>query len=57
MVDRLRAMFAGEDVVVFTLPVDIGSVNYGRGVGYDIIEHVPPDDVAAISATDIRGRT
>ena len=33
---------------------DIESVNYGRGVGYDIIEHVPPQDVKEISATKIR---
>ena len=30
------------------------SVNYGRGVGYDIIEHVPPTNVEEISATKIR---
>ena len=33
---------------------DIESVNYGRGVGYDIIEHIPPDDIGNISATKIR---
>ena len=33
---------------------DIESVNYGRGVGYDIIYHEPPTDVAAISGTAIR---
>ena len=33
---------------------DIESVNYGRGVGYDIIEHVPPSDIGEISATKIR---
>ena len=33
---------------------DIESVNYGRGVGYDIIEHIPPTDVGKISATKIR---
>lgn len=33
---------------------DIESVNFGRGVGYDIIEHLPPADVADISATKIR---
>ena len=33
---------------------DIESVNYGRGVGYDIIEHVPPSDISKISATKIR---
>ena len=33
---------------------DICSVEFGRGVGYDIIEHVPPQEVADISATKIR---
>ena len=33
---------------------DIESVNYGRGVGYDIIEHNPPTDIKEISATKIR---
>ena len=32
----------------------IESVNYGRTVGYDIIEHIPPTDVGKISATKIR---
>jgi phosphopantetheine adenylyltransferase len=40
-------------VKVIEIP-DICSVEFGRGVGYDIIEHVPPADVAAISATKIR---
>ena len=33
---------------------DIESVNYGRGVGYDIVEHTPPEDIKEISATKIR---
>jgi nicotinamide mononucleotide adenylyltransferase len=33
---------------------DIESINFGRGVGYDIIEHVPPADIHDISATKIR---
>ena len=40
-------------VKIIIIP-DIESVNYGRGVGYDIIEHVPPTDVGKISATEIR---
>ena len=32
----------------------IESINFGRGVGYDIIEHVPPAEIAEISATKIR---
>jgi hypothetical protein len=33
---------------------DIESINFGRGVGYDVIEHIPPADIAEISATKIR---
>ena len=33
---------------------DIESINYGRGVGYGIIEHVPPTNISEISATKIR---
>jgi phosphopantetheine adenylyltransferase len=33
---------------------DIESVNYGRGVGYDVIYHEPPTDIASISGTAIR---
>jgi FAD synthase len=38
---------------VITIP-DICSVEFGRGVGYDIIEHIPPQEIAEISATKIR---
>lgn len=51
----IRAVYADEDVVAIPIP-DISSVNYGRGVGYGIIEHVPPQDVGFISATNIRDR-
>jgi hypothetical protein len=40
-------------VKVIAIP-DISSVNYGRGVGYDINDFVPPKDVSRISATKIR---
>ena len=40
-------------VKVISIP-DIESVNYGRGVGYEINEFVPPDDIGRISATEIR---
>jgi phosphopantetheine adenylyltransferase len=33
---------------------DVESINYGRGVGYDVIYHEPPEDVAKISGTSIR---
>ena len=40
-------------IKVMIIP-DIESVNFGRGVGYDIIEHLPPQEVSDISATKIR---
>jgi hypothetical protein len=33
---------------------DIDSVNYGRGVGYDVIYHEPPEEIGNISGTQIR---
>lgn len=33
---------------------DIDAICYGRGVGYDIIEFVPPQEIHDISATKIR---
>jgi cytidyltransferase-like protein len=43
----------GDDVKVMIIP-DIESVNYGRGVGYEINEFTPPDNIGFISATKIR---
>jgi len=40
-------------VQVMVIP-DICSVEFGRGVGYDIIEHIPPTEIGEISATKIR---
>ena len=33
---------------------DIESINYGRDVGYDVIEHKPPEEIKEISGTKIR---
>jgi len=41
------------NVVVMVVP-NITSINFGRGVGYDIIEHEPPQEIHDISATKIR---
>lgn len=43
----------GDDVVVMAIP-DIESVNWGRGVGYEMNEYTPPEDIGFISATKIR---
>jgi hypothetical protein len=42
------------DRILLSIIPDIESVNYGRGVGYDVIYHEPPTDVAQISGTAIR---
>ena len=50
---ELQDLVQSERVKVIIIP-DIESVNYGRGVGYEIIEHVPPKEIGKISATEIR---
>jgi cytidyltransferase-like protein len=40
-------------VKVMVIP-DICSIEFGRGVGYEIIERIPPVEIAEISATKIR---
>ena len=50
---ELKDLIEAKRVKVIIIP-DIESVNYGRGVGYDIIEHVPPSEIGQISATKIR---
>ena len=49
--EKLKAL--GDRVKVVIIP-DIESINYGRGVGYQVIEHKPPKEVSEISATKIR---
>ena len=50
---ELEELISQKKVKVIIIP-DVESVNYGRGVGYDIIEHVPPQQISEISATKIR---
>ena len=50
---ELKDLINSKRVKVIIIP-DIESVNYGRGVGYDIIEHIPPSEIGEISATKIR---
>ena len=40
-------------VSVVVIP-DIEGVHFGRGVGYDIVEWIPPAEIGNISATEIR---
>jgi nicotinamide mononucleotide adenylyltransferase len=48
------AELIGEGRVKVMIIPDVESVNFGRGVGYDIIEHIPSQEVSEISATKIR---
>ena len=48
----VREVLLGK-VKVMIIP-DICSIEFGRGVGYDIIERVPPQEIGEISATKIR---
>ena len=43
-----------EGKVFVSIIPDIESVNYGRNVGYEIIEHKPPTKIKKVSATKIR---
>ena len=54
-IQLLREAYKDKDVVVKAI-ADVSSLDYGRGVGYAIREHVPPEGIGAISATDIRRR-
>ena len=53
--DRLSYYIQKDFVKLMIIP-DIESVNYGRNVGYEVIEHVPPKDIKEISATKIRSK-
>jgi cytidyltransferase-like protein len=53
LVNRFAQMGLSERVKIMIIP-DIESVNYGRDVGYEVIEHVPPQEIREISATKIR---
>jgi hypothetical protein len=51
--ERFSELIKSGMIKVIQIP-DIESVNIGRGIGYDIIEHIPPQEVHDISATKVR---
>ena len=53
IVQELQDLIIEGRVIVSIVP-DIESINYGSGVGYEIIEHIPPTDIKEVSATKIR---
>lgn len=54
--DLIKEPFFNEnfDKILLSIIPDIESVNYGRGVGYEVIYHNPPSDIESISGTKIR---
>ena len=49
----LEKLVNEQKIHIIVIP-DIESVNIGRGIGYDVVEHVPPQEIHDISATKIR---
>lgn len=56
MIDLTKESFFIDnwDKIHISIIPDIESVNYGRGVGYDVIYHEPPKEIEKISGTAIR---
>lgn len=53
LANELEELVESGRLRIITIP-DIESINIGRGIGYDVIEHVPPQEIHDISATKIR---
>jgi nicotinamide mononucleotide adenylyltransferase len=53
LADELKDLIQEGRVSIMKIP-NIESINIGRGVGYDVIEHIPPAEIEQISATKIR---
>jgi len=54
IIDMEYALLVNCGVVKVIIIPDICSIEFGRGVGYDIIERIPPNELGNISATKIR---
>ena len=53
-IEDTYALLISSGIMKVIIIPDIESVNFGRGVGYDIIEHIPPTEIGDVSATKIR---
>jgi len=53
LTNELKDLVESGNLHIMKIP-DIESVNIGRGIGYDVIEHIPPTEIEQISATKIR---
>ena len=54
VLENITEFYQNEPRVKVMVIPDICSIEFGRGVGYDIIEHIPPTAIREISATKIR---
>lgn len=56
MMDLIEEPFIKENIdkILISIIPDIESFNYGRDVGYEVIEHQPPQEIMEISGTKIR---
>ena len=54
VLENITEFYQNEPRVKVMIIPDICSIEFGRGVGYDIIEHIPPTVIGEISATKIR---
>ena len=54
VLENITEFYQNEPRVTVMIIPDICSIEFGRGVGYDIIEHAPPTAIGEISATKIR---
>ena len=58
MMDLMEEPFFQQNIdrILLSIIPDIESVNYGRGVGYEVIYHEPPKEIEVISGTAIRNK-
>jgi len=53
-IEDVYALLVNSGIMKVMIIPDICSIEFGRGVGYDIIEHIPPTEIGDVSATKIR---
>jgi hypothetical protein len=53
-IEDTYALLVNSNIMKVMIIPDIESVNFGRGVGYDIVEYIPPTEIGDVSATKIR---
>jgi adenylylsulfate kinase len=53
-IEDTYALLVNSQIMKVMIIPDICSIEFGRGVGYDITEHIPPTKIGDVSATNIR---